>query len=517
MTGPLNESYRDATQEDMGLVVTEHSTPQLLTISAIEDAFTRLPESATPEAKIRIVRGINNRLGPAIEESVIISEQLRSPEYQQYVKETNQFLNGRRIGQIVCPDGRILSYYALGDPMVMVFHQTLAGIPPVRPSTADNGPVLDDGSITGAVISGIKSRRKDFPEASMEERIGGHINSDEPINGCGAMKDIISQSQLPEFGMKFGGIDKFFSDLKNPEFKGDGFYVFDRLPEKIPDLKDIHSVTFDIVHDAYSQGIIFGLKNRYKEFDPNRSLRENLLEMHRRRKIIMTEELDHAFHQRIEELDAERFPGKGEIDPLDPTKLAENMIRIGSIARELTEAERELGFRFLPEELVKGFSEEDKLSLAYALLRNVVYRKLANIEPGAHALLEHNEEWIRIGYGGPLNQDHVAFVHRTPPGALRTEDIQRSQKLHLLLRGALGHKKVKPEDEAIVVVVGALFDPSRRATLEIAQEDREVVYSTVGNNAAIIRLKNKQDIENGAIVVIGAIFGPDGTITEIVR
>jgi hypothetical protein len=494
--------------------LSERATPLMLAGMAIEDALSRL-KNAKPEAIARNIRGITNRFKPAVEESVIISEQLRSDEYRKFTNETIAFLGGRLKGWVVCPDGRILPYLSEGEPRVVTFHQKLAGIPQTRPSSFDGKPLLNDGTITGTIISVVKDRKIRYPNVEIEEELGPHINSDEPTHGCGALKIEISKHQVPEFGMRFGGIDKYYEDLKTEG--GDAFHAFDNLVGRVPELRGIHSITFDITHDAYSQGLIVGLKDTYPEFDENKTLRENLLDLHRNRKIVMTEMLDHAFHTRINELDNELFGDLGGMNPLDPKMLAKNLIRIGNIARQLTLEEERKNFRFIPEHLLENASDGDKRSLGYTLLRNIVYRTLSDIEPGAHALLEHNEQWIRIGYGGPLNIDNVSFVLRIPPGDIRDQDIAESQALHPILRGALAKKGIKVTDEAIVVVVGALFDKTRRATPEIADEDHEIIYSTIGNNAAKLRLANKDDIENGAMVVIAVIFDPDGTIAEIVR
>lgn len=478
--------------------------------AAISDALSRLPEKHSLEAESRIRRGIENRLGPAILESEIIGDQLSSPEYKNYVAEMNEFFQGAKVGTVICPDGRINPYLSLGDPSVMAFHQRLAGIPEVRPSTSSaEGYVLNDPNITGALVSSVRRGKKKNAGMELVEFLGPHINSDAPSHGCGALGIIVGKDQLIEIGMRFGAIDRYYRDL------GNGFFAFNNAASSIKELQ-VPSTTFDISHDAHSQGLIYGLRDVHKDFNANLSLRENLVNASNQGEIVMTEFLDHAFRDKIVEIDNTIYPEGGKVEPLDPTKLAENIMRIGRIAKEITKQEEEKGFQFIPRDLIEGKSDTAKRVLAYMLIRNVVYRTLSNIQPGNHALMEHNERWIRVGSSGPSNIGHVPFVLRTQ-GSLRDGDIQEVFALESILRDSLKRIGVKPLDEATVIVVGATFDPSIYASRDIAQEQKDVTFSTVGNDAARIRNARPADIENGNRVVLGALFCSDRTITEIVR
>lgn len=485
-----------------------HNNP--IAIAAIRDAFSRLSSSHTREAEGRIINGISNRFSPADQESRIITEQLRSGEYDEYVQEITDYLEGAKVGAVLCPDGRINPYYAIGDPGVVVFHQRLAGIPETRPSTSEEGSVyvLNDPNIMGSMVSSMRKRKARFPKTELVELPGPHINSRTPVKGCGAEGIIISRNQLLQFGMRHGGIDRYYKDL------GNGFFAFNTFAEKV---LQVRATTFDLTHDLFSQGLIVGLRDAHQSFDPRRSLLENLTDLHGQRRIVMTEKLDPLFADQIRSVDKSMYPDHSRIDMQDSQAIANNIMRIGRIAKTITQEEEKKGFRFIPENITRDATPIAKRVLAYTLIRNIVARRLAELEPGIHPLMEHNEEWLRIGSEGPTNIDKVSFVLRTPSGSLRPDDIDAAFNLVGILRGALALKEVKPEDEAVIVVVGDTHDPSMYASPEIAEERKDILYSTVGNNAALLRNARRDDIENGAIVVIGALFGPDKTITEIVR
>ena len=495
------------------LMIRERPTVESLAQAALEDSYSRLPENPSPEAVARIEKAIRNRFTPAVEESQIIADQFNSPEYIEYTNEIGEFLNWARIGTVFCPDGRKLPYLAFGDRRIMVFHQRLGGKPQVRPSSKGESDLtsLDDPNITGNLISAVRKRRKKNPQMELVEFLGPHFHSDEPEHGCGAMKLRISEKEQPSTGMRFGGVDVYYDDLAM------GFYAFDNMARTVKDLQ-IPSTTFDLSHDVYSQGLVFGLRSAYSQLNPEKSFRENLLSMHSGGRLVMTERLDEAFKSRIHELALNMYGESHKIEnPLDPTRLAQNTMKIGRIAKAITQQEEENGFNFLPDNLVKDVTQTAKRVLAYTLIRNLVYRQLADIRPGNHPLLKHNEEWIRVGSNGPLNIDHVSFVLMTSGDELSEKDIEEIFALEGILRNNQADWGIKPNSEAALIVVGETFDPSIYASPEIAQNQKDVLYASIGNKAAKIRVARPNDIKFGNRVVLGAIFNPDRTIAEIVR
>src|SRR3989338_7377418 len=125
---------------------TPHS-PRALVEQAKIDAIERT--SQTPDAIKRVETALDLRFNPYVEENWIIAEQLMLPEYQQFVEETEEFLDAA-VGVVVCPDGRIAAL-ALGDPLVVGIHRRLQGLPQTRESTKDGVAVLDDSDLAASV------------------------------------------------------------------------------------------------------------------------------------------------------------------------------------------------------------------------------------------------------------------------------------------------------------------------------------------------------------------------------
>lgn len=479
-----------------------------LVAAAITDALSRLPENHLKEAE-RVVRGIENRLAPAIMESEIIARQINSPEYRQEVAEMEDFFECAIVGDTICPDGRQDPIYTIGSPKTVVLHQRPAAKPETRPSSTKRGAMtLNDPNITASLWNAVKRTKARIGTAQLIQFGGVHINSEDPINGCGAMKAAISEKQNPADGMRFGGIARYYGDL------GDGFFAFDTVAETV---LEIPSRTFDLTHDIHSQGLITGLREAYVQIDTAKTLRENLTQMHQRGQIVMTEFLDPLFRERIRELYRDLFPEGTPINPIDYNQFAGNLIKIGKIARSLTREEEDRGFNFIPDHIIQDATPIARRVLAYTLIQNVAFRTLANIQPGNHPLLKHNERWMRVGSSGPLNIDNVSFALRTPHGSLDDEDMGAVFTLEDILKSALKHSGANLDEEATVIVVCDTFEPEKYATPEIAGQEREFTYSRVGNEAARIRNERKEDIANGRRVVLAALIGKDRTITEVVK
>jgi hypothetical protein len=473
-----------------------------LVIAAIADALSRLPEDHSSAAEFRVVNGIEKRLAPAIMESEAIAKQINSPEYLEEIEKTRDYLECAIVGAVVCPDGRIAPIFSLGAPKVMTLHQRLAAKPEVRPSTSKKGAfTINDPDLTSSLVNSTEKKIEKSGEAELVQFMGVHINSEDPVHGCGAMGIEIGKTQLLESGMKFGGIEEYYKDL------GEGFFAFNTAAETV--LK-IPAITFDIAHDIYSQGLIFGLRDAHERFDKSKSLRENLIELHHKKQVVMTELLDPVFRERILALD------EGGIDPFDYNLIANNLIRIEKTARALAQQEEKTGFSFIPEALVKDASPVAKRVLGYTLIRNIVYRTLAEVEAGNHPLIQHNERMELVGPVSLRNIASTPFVLRTPHGVLRQDDIDSVVALETILRGALRNIRVKPEEEATIIVVGETFNPALFVP-ESRQAQKNVVHSTVGNEAARIRIQRQKDVDNGNTVVLAALFGPDKTFSEIVK
>lgn len=469
---------------------TSHLINRLVQLAA-RDALFRLPKDASTEAQVRVANAIKNRFLPHVEESEIIAEQLTSPEYRQFVQEQKEFL-GVRLGVVVCPDGRIAAS-AIVDPRVGHVHRRLQGMLETKGSSKHPGKfVVDDPLIDSAVAEAIV-QRPDNPY--FVELMGPHIDSIHPEHGCGAAKGKISKAKkgVPTaVAMKNGAIPEYFDEL------GEKFSAFTNT---ITDASG-KATTFDMTHDSYSQGLIFGLKDTYHLFDPSKSLRENLVTLHAEGKILMTEFLDDKVRTALSETD---LAGSLKETLDDPNHFAQNFMLIGRIAKELTLHHEQNGFSEigLPKHFTEGHSEATIRALAYHAIRNSVYRVLGGIEPGNHKLLHHPEKIIRIGpIGAAFNRESISFIQVTPPGDLRPEDISGAEALYGLFEGIAPTVGIDLENEARIIMVTGEYHPTGDPDQTRLQE----VQRQVNKNAAKLREVFAEGIRTGSTVVIGAIF-----------
>ena len=483
---------------------TENSVRSLVN-QAKEDSLGRIP--LNPEAQKRVENAIEKRFYPYVIEGAVIAEQLVSPEYREFVKETNEYL-GAKVGFIACPDGRIL-VIQLGDPKVASFYRRLQGLPPIRTSTrGDHKMVPDDPFLSAAIATDIQERKPQTEVPKIVQFIGPHIHSVHPDHGCGDRTgEMVGMGHTPEIGMAHVGIEEYFQKL------GDGFYAFDNAAENAGG----RGSTFDLTHDAYSQGFIIGLRKTYEMFNPNLSLRENLKLLADNKLILMTELLDSLFSERITE-EAQKEKVSGIIDMRDFYNFGPNAILIGKIAREITKEEEKKGYLWIPRAIREDRTNTALRALAYHCVRNVVYRTLGGIKPGAHALEEHPEKLSRVGpIGADFNVSNIPFIESTVPGPLQPSDIEAVVKLYNLSYGILRAQGVKLKDEARIILVTGIYDPNIYIDQREAQKQLNLATDIVRNNAAQIRKKFEKSIITGETVVIGALHEP-GTrrLTHIV-
>ncbi len=507
-------------RQEKELFTPEHGQTTLSLVNAAKkDALIRLPDKAEVAARERVTTAIENRFGPYIEESKEISRQLNTEEYQSYIREIDDFLDVT-YGSVVCPDGRILAI-SFFDPRVGRINRRLAGMPDVRRSTEDAAPVLDDPTISAAIGNAIIDREEAGGSTDVVEFIGPHISSENPDHGCGATKGKVTGKGRPaKTAMKYGGIYAYFDEL------GDEFVAFDTVAKRAGGT----GWTFDMTHDAYSQGLIFGLKKVYDEknkhmFDPQASLRENLKKLHENGNILMTELLDERFEGAI--IEAAQVRGITQINSRDPKNLAENVMTIGHIAKEITQQEEESGFDWIPQHLRtyhNEFSGEEESkpanvirTLAYHAIRNSVYRILSGIPLGEHDLLEHPEQLIRVGpVGAAYNVETIPFIQVTPDGELKQKDVDGVKKLYGLSEGILPELGVDFEKEGRVIVTTGEHDTTIYRDPKIANSALLKEKKIVQNNAAKLRDEFSEGIPTGDTVIIGVVYEKNTAIAHIV-
>jgi len=475
-----------------------------LIIAAKKDAYER--SSGTSEVLRRIEAAIDRRFAPYARESEAISTQLETSKYTEFAKDTRDFLEAK-VGVVACPDGRI-SPLSLIDPRVAGIHRRLQGLPETRLSTRNRVNVLNDPGLAAAIANDIGRSKLNGKKPELTELVGPHIHSQNPQEGCGAaLAKIIAQGGTAELGMRLGGIPDYFSEL------GDGFNAFDNVASAAGG----QGTTFDLTHDAFSQGFIIGIREENRSFDPTLSLRQNLLSKAHEGKILMTELLTDLFKQSILDL-ATSMGQESYVDIRDYNRFAENAIIIGRVAREITAQEEKKEYSWIPQAIKEGKTEAALRILAYHAVRNTAYRVLGNIIPGQHSLQHHPEQLIRVGpIGAEFNIRNIPFIQNAPSGSLRPEDLDGIRKLYGLSYGVLANQGVDLTSEGRIILVTGEHDPSRYARRATAQEEFQKEASVVRNNAAWVREMFFPSIRTGEAIVIGCIYEP-GTkrLTHIV-
>lgn len=478
---------------------------------ALEGALSRLPENPVIGSEERVRNAIERRFAPYVEENESIARQITTPEYEKHREETSDFLDAR-VGIVICPDGRII-ILALGDPGVLSTHRRLMGSPETRTSTStEKVQVLDDPTLSGSITAEFDERKTQGENLELVEFLGPHILSTHPEHGCGALSGIMqARGHTPQIGMRMGGIAEYFEQLN------EGFYAFNTVANRAGG----HGTTYDVVHDAYSQGLIVGLRDTYTQFDTRRSLRENLINLQRNGEIVMTEMLDDSFAQQMVDLAQKMGMSSPTLPIADYKQVAKNRIIIGQVAREATLQEEKDGYPFIPTKLLENqnSTHASARSLTYHLLGNVAYRVLGGIQPGQHRLLQHPEQLIRIGpIGADFNITNIPFIERTPAGSLRPEDIDGALRLYKLAGSTLEDQGINLTVEGRIILVTGEFDETQYANPTIANKAFYKEVALVANNAAKIREALAGSIATGEAIVIASLHTPGSRkLTHIIK
>lgn len=469
----------------------EFSRQNPLVQEATDSALARLPRDAGRTEEKKVVTAIKNRFAPYIEESTAISRQLNREGYQAYKEYIEEYLD-TTIGAVICPDGRI-SVPAIFDPRVARVHRRLAGKPDVRQSTdKDRKSVIDDATITAAISSSIQERQEAGKSTDVVEFIGPHIYSTHPEHGCGAAKAKTTATGRPAtLTMKHGAVKEYFQEY--------GFYAFNNVAEDAGGT----GWTYDMTHDIHSQGLIFGLRG--KRLEQEKSLAENLLTLQESGEILMTEMLDPRFEAAIS--DNARIYGIDKLNLRNPNELAQNMMTIGQIAKRITQQEEDKGFPWIPQDLKEGRPENVLRTLGYHAIRNSTNRILGGIAVGAHDLLEHPEQLIRVGpVGAAYNVETIPFTQVTPGGELREKDVDGVKALYTLSEGILPQLGVRFEEEGRVIVVTGEHTASDYAKESIRRKALMKEKSVVSNNVAKLQEVFPEGVASGDTVVIGMVY-----------
>lgn len=477
--------------------------------TAKRDAVERT--NGTPEAKLRVVNAIENRLRPYITENEIIGQQISSPQFEASLREVEDYIQGR-MATVDCDDGRITADQIAG-PREISIARRLQGLPEVRWSTKlKDKKIIKDPDIVSSLKNYIvREKRNGNPYPIVVEFPGPHIFSTNTKHGCGKeMAKIEASGSTVEVEMWDGGINDYFNELGE-----EGFEAFNNTIEMLGGI----GVTFDTTHDAYSQGLIFGLKDARHKFDREKLLRQNLLDLTHNGDILMTELLDRKFRQQIMDMAGDQG-FHDYIDLNDYEHYGRNQVLISKIALEISKQEEASGFDWVPSKLLEGKDERAVRALGYVALRNVVRRVLGNIVLGEHGLQEHPEQIIRVGpIGADFNIQAIPFIHHTSSGLFHNADLIDLGTLSGLLKKSLAeYHGVDFTKEGRILMPTGIFDRKVYANNEFAEEAREMVNSVVGENAARIRDQYARGVANGEIIVIGGLHEPrTRSLTDIVK
>lgn len=479
----------------------EDSTRRLI-LEAGKCALTRIDPNS-PEAKTRVLYALGERLTPFVLEDLIIAEQINSEEYRRHEKEISDFLDCL-LGADLCPDGRI-SIQAIADPRVLGVARTLMGAPKTRKSTQDEGKqVLDDPDKAASVEIQIRKRIREGKNPELVQLMGIHIDSHDPENSCGAgMDEIEKTSKDPKKEKADGGIKHYFDK------KGHTFVAIENNAKNIKDEeKGVQGkATFvDMVHDSHDESLIFGLKNAYKSYDPDKTLLENLQIMSTNKQILMTSQLDEVFGAQIQALAGEL--GVKSLDPKGPKNFAETSIVLGKIAKQITHQEERSGFNWIPDAIKEGKSEAAIRTIAYISIRNTAYRKLCGIEPGNHELKDHPESVLIVGPTSTFNRENIGFPLKTARGPLQSSDVKTTKFLFDIHQSSIEKRLHNEDTEGRIILVTGEHEPEAYIDEDHAQEELIKTRMTAMNNAALLREMFKDSVKEGRTVILTAIMHP---------
>lgn len=479
--------------ESPALPLTERSIPTrvgLLVEAAKQDALARLltDDPRTSERRReRVIKVIEHTFQPYVEENEIIAEQITSPEYLNFVSEIGTFL-GTKPGAMICSDERI-DNISIFDPRVGHTHRR-AGAELEFTPLADGRFVLNDPLITEAITNSVQVKKKSATDKEARpkffELVGGHIDSEEPTNGCGAEKaKAIEAGRDANNAMRLGRLRENFTQFNNGKFEAINNTIEGAGGQ---------AVTIDMVHDLRTQGLILGLKYviDHNLIDRNQSLSDNLKVLEKNKHILMTTSLDKTLAKDLS-LVVKQF---GLLDRTNPYDFAKNTMIIGRVAKLLTEKHAADYYSQLkiPQHIIEQFKNDPDYTrtFAYHAIRNSVYRTLFDIKPGDDHSIHHNAKLTRAGkIGAAFNPNHRSLIQALSHDEIRDVDIDRIRTLHSLLH----------EETKIIVVT----DEFNLIETEKDKANFEKVRNRLHANADKLRKAFHEGIEHGETVVIEAI------------
>lgn len=461
-------------------------------------ALLRIDQNS-PIAELRVTNAIENTLRPFVEEDLVIAEQIDSERYRKHVEEISDFLDCE-IAADLCPDGRVHGQ-AVADARVLSIGRVPMGHPKTRRSSGGaHEYVIDDPDKAASIAIKIKMRLSEGKNPEHVQFGGIHIDSHDPLHGCGAAKNaILEAGEILETTMADGGLRFYFNK----------FGEFLTAVENNAKNAGGKATFVDMVHDAHYESLIFGLKDALENpdnYDPALTLEQNLDNLYDKKQILMTTKLDEIFRDRIKaaasKMDIEKLDSK------DPKSFQDTTIALGKIAKLLAQQEESSGYSWIPETVREGKSEATLRAIAYVAIRNTAYRLLCDIRPGEHDLIDHSEELMVVGPTSPTYQRRsIPFVLKTPRGPLQEDSVKTTKTLFGMFGGFVARRK-DLESEARIILVTGEHTPELYSSQENSDAELTRTLMTVMDNAALLREEYEQSVQEGRTLILSAILHP---------
>ncbi|MCL4354009.1 hypothetical protein M1349_00885 [Patescibacteria group bacterium] len=483
---------KESTSETVG------SSVRRIVNEARNCALLRIDQNSF-EAKLRVLNALGDTLTPFVEENLIIADQISSERFKKHEAEITKFLNCD-LGADLCPDGRIY-IQSIAEARVLGLARTPMGLPKTRRSTGGNREyVIDDPDKAASIKIKIKNRLENGENPELVQFGGIHIDSHNPLHGCGAVKNAILEEGHPlEIAMADGGVRFYFNK-------------FGHLLTAVENNARIAGgkATFvDMAHDSHNDSLIFGLKEALSNpqaYNSGLTLEHNLKKLHDDGEILMTVELDEVFKDKI--LGIARALGIDKLDSNDPSKFSDTSIALGTIAKFITQQEEAKGYEWIPDAIKEGKSVSALRSIAYISIRNTAYRMLCDIQPGEHDLIEHPEELMMVGPVTVIyHKRSIPFTLKTTRGPLQDDVVATAKTLYGMFGGFVKDKKNLETEGRIILVTGEhapeIYSNSKNSDVELTR-----TLMTVMDNAALLREEYKESVEAGETIVLSVIMHP---------
>ncbi len=433
-------------------------------------------------------------LARTIIDGEINSSNFASEGYRRVQKEIEDYLGVKTIFQ-TCSHSDILPVN-VAIPHVTLSHRRLGGFTKTKENVY--GEIkLSDPVLAYTVDKFIRNNRRSGRESRFVEFAGTHINSFNPEQSCNQMITAAVKDKRDSVNKKIpthGGLPVHFEELDR------GFSAFREYART----GKAEGSTISSIYDAGTGMLIFGLKGIYDSrraemFDSEKTLRQNLTDLHMDGKILMTEFLAPRLKKTILAVGEANMLTMSH-DYRDSRTLAANIINTSRIAKIVTEIERSKNnYGWIPKQLKEKEADWAIKAIAYEAVYNITANTWLGIKPQRSAITG-GPSIVRAGPEGyPFNTGERNAVEVTAQGALADQQVRDIMHLYT------------PENTRIIFVTGRAepgsddVDPGEYLAVSSKQ---------VTDNSKIIRDRLQRNSHKTA--VIGALFDDNQRMVRIV-